>query len=108
MAFSDMIEKTSSYFWKSRNLRYFIGFLAVAASMIIWASNVKWEITDGPLALINFDIDWIFTSGRILFSISLLIFYVRIFRFYAISKYLGPKVLMVGRMVFSILLKFKK
>lgn len=38
-------------------------------------------------------------AGRVLMAISLCLFGVRMLEFYAVSRLLGPKVLMVGRMV---------
>ena len=38
-------------------------------------------------------------AGRTLMALSLFLFCMRVFHFYAISRHLGPKVLMVGRMV---------
>lgn len=47
-------------------------------------------------------------AGRVLMAISLCLFGVRMLEFYAVSRLLGPKVLMVGRMVRICLFDFIK
>lgn len=45
-----------------------------------------------PIASIN-------ATGRVFAALSLILFYFKIFRFYSISQVLGPRVLMVAKMV---------
>ena len=39
--------------------------------------------------------------GRVFFALSIILFYVQIFHFFVINKYLGPKVIIAYTMVFG-------
>ena len=72
---------------------------SVVASLVAVTTHedkgyVEMSISDWEETMLGLD-----AAGRTLMALSLFLFCMRVFHFYAISRHLGPKVLMVGRMV---------
>lgn len=57
-------------------------------------TKVSRHVESEPFATIN-------ATGRVFAVLSLILFFFKIFRFYSISQVLGPRVLMVAKMVIN-------
>lgn len=61
--------------------------------MLALAIVLRYTLTD------DFNFEW----ARNVYAIDLVMFYLRILQFYFVEKRLGPKVIMIRRMVYSLL-----
>lgn len=82
---------------------------------MFWAKSV-WNIIDLLMHLLFFVSVMArcllksdeFYYARLAYAITLTTFILRIMHFFSVTRYLGPKVVMIGKMVSQILYKFKE